>query len=153
MEFFPAPLENLVEQFARLPGIGSKSAQRLAFHVLNLPQDRARAFADAILEAKRSVTLCPVCQNLTSGGLCPICHRRQNAVGHLVPDKEVDHVQNDGRPEGHEPQLVHAVAPIHEPGQGVANFLEEIHTSASFCKKMRSFRKRTHLFYRNLPQT
>ena len=65
MEFFPAPLENLVEQFARLPGIGSKSAQRLAFHVLNLPQDQARAFADAILEAKRSVTLCPVCQNLT----------------------------------------------------------------------------------------
>ena len=61
MEFFPAPLENLVEQFARLPGIGSKSAQRLAFHVLNLPQDQARAFADAILEAKRSVTLCPVC--------------------------------------------------------------------------------------------
>ena len=80
-------------------------------------------------------------------------HRRQNAVGHLVPDKEVDHVQNNGRPEGHEPQLVHAVAPIHEPGQGVANFLEEIHTSASFCKKMRSFRKRTHSFYRNLPQT
>ena len=73
MEFFPAPLENLVEQFARLPGIGSKSAQRLAFHVLNLPQDKAQAFADAILEAKRSVTMCPVCQNLTSGGLCPIC--------------------------------------------------------------------------------
>ena len=73
MEYFPAPLEKLVEQFARLPGIGSKSAQRLAFHVLNLPQDQARDFADAILEAKRSVTLCPVCQNLTSGGLCPIC--------------------------------------------------------------------------------
>ena len=50
MEFFPAPLENLVEQFARLPGIGSKSAQRLAFHVLNLPQDKAQAFADAILD-------------------------------------------------------------------------------------------------------
>ena len=73
MEYFPAPLEKLVEQFARLPGIGGKSAQRLAFHVLNLPQDKAQAFADAILEAKRSVTLCPVCQNLTSGGLCPIC--------------------------------------------------------------------------------
>ena len=51
MEFFPAPLENLVEQFARLPGIGSKSAQRLAFHVLNLPQDKAQAFADAIVDA------------------------------------------------------------------------------------------------------
>ena len=48
MEFFPAPLERLVEQFARLPGIGGKSAQRLAFHVLNLPQNEAQEFADAI---------------------------------------------------------------------------------------------------------
>ena len=73
MEYFPAPLENLVEQFARLPGIGGKSAQRLAFHVLSLPMEEAQAFADAILEAKKAVTCCPVCRNLTAGGLCPIC--------------------------------------------------------------------------------
>ena len=73
MENFPARLEKLVEQFARLPGVGSKSAQRLAFHVLNLPMEQAQAFADAIVDAKRSVTLCPVCRNLTAGGLCPIC--------------------------------------------------------------------------------
>lgn len=73
MEFFPAPLEKLVEQFARLPGIGGKSAQRLAFHVLSLSDQDAQAFAEAILDAKRSVTCCPVCQNLTAGGLCPIC--------------------------------------------------------------------------------
>ena len=73
MEYFPAPLEKLVEQFARLPGVGSKSAQRLAFHVLNLPMEQAQAFADAIVDAKRSVTLCPVFRNLTAGGLCPIC--------------------------------------------------------------------------------
>ena len=73
MEYFPAPLENLVEQFARLPGIGGKSAQRLAFHVLSLPMEEAQAFADAILEAKKTVTCCPVCRNLTAGGLCPIC--------------------------------------------------------------------------------
>ena len=73
MEYFPAPLEKLVEQFARLPGVGSKSAQRLAFHMLNLPMEQAQAFADAIVDAKRSVTLCPVCRNLTAGGLCPIC--------------------------------------------------------------------------------
>ncbi|MDE7220660.1 MAG: recombination protein RecR, partial [Oscillospiraceae bacterium] len=73
MEYFPAPLEQLVEQFARLPGIGGKSAQRLAFHVLGLTDEEAREFADAILEAKRSVTCCPVCQNLTSGGICSIC--------------------------------------------------------------------------------
>ena len=73
MEFFPAPLENLVEQFAKLPGIGGKSAQRLAFHMLSLPMEEAQRFADAIVDAKRGVTLCPVCQNLTAGGLCPVC--------------------------------------------------------------------------------
>lgn len=73
MEYFPAALEKLVEQFARLPGIGSKSAQRLAFFVLSLPEAEAKAFADAIVDAKRTVTFCPVCRNLTDGGLCPIC--------------------------------------------------------------------------------
>ncbi len=53
--------------------MGVKSAQRLAFHVLGLTDGEAAEFADAILEAKRSVTCCPVCQNLTAGGLCPIC--------------------------------------------------------------------------------
>ena len=73
MEYFPAPLEKLVEQFARLPGIGGKSAQRLAFYVLSLTDQEAEAFAEAIVDAKRSVTCCPVCQNLTAGGLCSIC--------------------------------------------------------------------------------
>ena len=68
---FPAPLEALVEQFARLPGIGGKTAQRLAFHVLSLPEEDAQAFADAIVTAKRTVTYCPVCRNFTAGGLCP----------------------------------------------------------------------------------
>ena len=73
MEYFPAPLEKLVEQFAKLPGVGYKSAQRLAFHVLSLPEQEAQAFADAITDAKRSVTLCPVCQNLTDQELCGVC--------------------------------------------------------------------------------
>ena len=73
MQFFPAALQELADQFARLPGIGGKTAQRLAFYVLGLPQEEAQAFADAILEAKRSVHTCPVCQNLTDRELCPIC--------------------------------------------------------------------------------
>ena len=73
MEYFPVPLEKLVEQFARLPGIGGKSAQRLAFHVLSLSEAEAQEFADAIVSAKKNVTCCPVCQNLTAGGLCSIC--------------------------------------------------------------------------------
>ncbi len=73
MRYFPAALERLTEEFARLPGIGSKSAQRLAFHTLNMSQEEAEGFAEAILEAKRSVHTCPVCQNLTDRALCPIC--------------------------------------------------------------------------------
>ena len=85
MEFFPAPLENLVEQFARLPGIGGKSAQRLAFYVLGLPEEEAREFADAILDAKHSVTCCPVCQNFTLRTFCN-CGRKScsRSIGPLI---------------------------------------------------------------------
>ena len=73
MDFFPAALQNLADHFARLPGIGGKTAQRLAFHVLSLPQEEAEAFAAAILEAKAKVHTCPQCQNLTDREVCPIC--------------------------------------------------------------------------------
>ena len=73
MQFFPAALQNLADQFARLPGIGGKTAQRLAFHVLSLPLEDAEEFAAAILEAKQQVHTCPNCQNLTDRELCPIC--------------------------------------------------------------------------------
>ena len=73
MSFFPASLENLVDKFASLPGIGRKSAQRLAFHVLSLPDAEAQSFAEAIISAKKSVHCCKVCQNLTEGEICQIC--------------------------------------------------------------------------------
>ena len=73
MQFFPAALQNLSDQFARLPGIGGKTAQRLAFHVLELPLEEAEEFAEAILAAKKEVHTCPECQNLTDRELCPIC--------------------------------------------------------------------------------
>ncbi len=73
MQFFPAALQNLADQFGRLPGIGGKTAQRLAFHVLSLPLEDAENFAEAILEAKRQVHTCPICQNLTDREICPIC--------------------------------------------------------------------------------
>ena len=73
MQYFPASLQELTDHFARLPGIGGKTAQRLAFHVLSLPEGEAQAFAQAILTAKSAVHTCPVCQNLTDRELCPIC--------------------------------------------------------------------------------
>ena len=74
MEYFPPALEQLVEQFARLPGIGRKTAQRLAFFVLSLPENEVEQFSAALTRAKQSISLCPICQNLTEGeGPCPIC--------------------------------------------------------------------------------
>ncbi len=73
MQYFPAALQELADQFARLPGIGGKTAQRLAFHVLEMDHEDAQAFADAIMEAKKAVHCCPVCQNLTDREVCPIC--------------------------------------------------------------------------------
>ena len=73
MSFFPASLENLIDRFAALPGIGRKSAQRLAFYVLSLPEEETRAFADAITDAKARVRRCRICQNLTEGETCSIC--------------------------------------------------------------------------------
>ena len=89
MEYFPPALETLIEQFARLPGVGKKSAQRLAFFVLGLPDDDAQAFSDAILDAKKSISLCPVCCSFTEGeGLCPICasSKRDDATVCVVAD-------------------------------------------------------------------
>jgi len=73
MSFFPASLENLIDKFAALPGIGRKSAQRLAFHLLSQSEDEAKAFAEAIIDARSSVHCCKVCQNLTEGEICQIC--------------------------------------------------------------------------------
>lgn len=73
MHYFPAAMQELADQFARLPGIGGKTAQRLAFHVLELPMEDAQAFADAIVQAKNEVHTCPICQNLTDRQICGIC--------------------------------------------------------------------------------
>ena len=73
MKFFAPPVERLIEEFARLPGIGQKTAQRLAFYVLDMPKEDAQRFADAIMQAKNTVFTCKICQNLTDSEICPIC--------------------------------------------------------------------------------
>jgi recombination protein RecR len=67
------PLVLLTEQFAKLPGIGMKSAQRLAYHVMSMPQQEAQAFADAIANIHSRVHLCKRCQNFTDKDICPVC--------------------------------------------------------------------------------
>ena len=92
MPFFPPSLENLIDKFASLPGVGKKSAQRLAFHVLSLPEVEATAFAQAILDAKHAVHCCPVCQNLTDGDKCSICNdakRDQSVICVVAEPRDV----------------------------------------------------------------
>ena len=89
MDYFPPALESLVEQFARLPGVGRKSAQRLAFYILDQPEQTAKDFADALLRAKSAISCCPVCQNLTEGeGPCALCAspKRDHSVVCVVAD-------------------------------------------------------------------
>ena len=98
--FFPATVENLIDKFAALPGVGKKSASRLAFFVLSMPEGEAESFAEAILEAKRKVHFCPVCQNLTDTDLCPICasaKRDQSVICVVSEPKDVLSVER-----GHE---------------------------------------------------
>ncbi|MBQ7378852.1 MAG: recombination protein RecR [Clostridia bacterium] len=83
MAEYMVALRRLEEQFARLEGVGRKSATRMAFAVLEMDDAQAEEFAQAILEAKRSIHLCPVCQNMTDRELCPICsdlYRDQSVV-------------------------------------------------------------------------
>ncbi len=66
-------IENLIRQLARLPGIGSKSAQRLAYHILDMPQSHAKELADAIITARENIHFCPICGSYTENDPCPVC--------------------------------------------------------------------------------
>lgn len=119
MSFFPAALENLIEKFASLPGIGQKSAQRLAFHILSLSNEEADSFADAISAAKHTVHCCSVCQNLTDQNVCSICTspRRDERVICVVTDpKDVVAMERAREYNGHYHVLHGVISPMNHVG-------------------------------------
>ncbi|AOR24781.1 recombination mediator RecR [Clostridium taeniosporum] len=73
MEFYPVAIEKLIEEFAKLPSIGKKTAQRLTLHILNLPDDEVREFATALVKAKGTIKYCSVCGNFTDTDPCALC--------------------------------------------------------------------------------
>ena len=77
--FVPAAnaIDNLIQEFNKLPGIGPKSAQRLAFHLLRAPEEQTKLLAEAILTLKQKITLCSVCFNVTESDPCPLCRNDQ----------------------------------------------------------------------------
>ena len=73
MEFYTVAIEKLIEEFAKLPSIGQKTAQRLTLHILNLPDTEVREFANALVKARGTIKYCSVCGNFTDSDPCPLC--------------------------------------------------------------------------------
>ena len=73
MDYYSSRISKLIEELSRLPGIGPKSAQRLAFHIINMPQEQVEQIANVMTEARRNVQYCKECCTLTDHELCPIC--------------------------------------------------------------------------------
>lgn len=73
MDYYSKQISKLIEELSKLPGIGAKSAQRLAFHIINMPKEQVESLSNVIIEAKNNVCYCKECQTLTDQELCPIC--------------------------------------------------------------------------------
>ena len=103
MEYYSSHINKLIEEFSRLPGIGAKSAQRLAFHVLNMPMDQVQSLSNAILNAKANVQYCKSCYTLTDQEICPICKnpRRDHHVIMVVENtRDLAAYEKTGKFEG-----------------------------------------------------
>lgn len=90
MSYNALPLQRLIEQFEKMPGIGKKTAQRLAFYILSIPKEEALEVANAIYDACEKIKRCSLCMNLTEEELCPICHsdERDKSVICVVEDAQ-----------------------------------------------------------------
>lgn len=80
MKVFIEPIGRLINEFSKLPGVGAKTAQRFAYKVVNMSENEAKSFADAIINVKRNVHYCKICGNFSEGEICEICQNRQSNV-------------------------------------------------------------------------
>ena len=117
-EFVSLPLALAAEQFAKLPGIGIKTAQRLAYYVLNLPENEVCEMADNLVKARKSVKLCSCCQNFTERDICEICsddNRDKSVVCVVESPKDVSAFERAGGYEG----LYHVLHGLLSPMDGI----------------------------------
>ena len=92
MDFYPVAIEKLIEEFAKLPSIGQKTAQRLTLHILNLPEDEVKEFASALVKARGTIKYCSVCGNFTDTDPCSICgnpNRDKNVICVVEQPKDI----------------------------------------------------------------
>lgn len=119
MDYFVTPLQNLIEEFEKLPGIGSKTARRLAYHVVNLPKEKADKFAKAILEAKTKIRYCSVCQNFSEDEVCSLClgnQRDRSVICVVESPKDVLQMERTNEFKGLYHVLHGAISPMENIG-------------------------------------
>lgn len=115
MDYTSVPLKKLAEQFERMPGIGRKTAQRIAFYILGLPASEARAIADSINEACEKIHRCSICCNLTEEEICPICSgiKRNKSLVCVVQDvQDLMAIEKTGEYDGVYHVLHGAISPL-----------------------------------------
>ena len=115
MNFYSNYISKLIEELSHLPGIGSKTAQRLAFHIMNMPTDKVKQLSDAIIEAKENVKYCKNCYTLTDKELCPICSdsKRNHKIIMVVENtRDLAAYEKTGKYEGVYHVLHGAISPM-----------------------------------------
>lgn len=121
MAYYIAPIARLIEQFEKLPGIGHKTAQRLAFFVMSLPKEEALSFGDAIREAKEKVRYCRCCQNLSQDEICQLCaspSRDKSMICVVESPKDVIAMENTQEFKGLYHVLHGVISPMDNIGPG-----------------------------------
>ena len=114
MEYYSSHINKLIEQLSRLPGIGAKSAQRLAFHILNMPKDQVEQLSASIVNAKANVQYCKNCYTLTDQEICPICNnpRRRKVIMVVENTRDLAAYEKTGKYDGVYHVLHGAISPM-----------------------------------------
>ncbi|MCR5369714.1 MAG: recombination mediator RecR [Clostridium sp.] len=115
MDYYSTQITSLIEQLSRLPGIGSKSAQRLAFHIINMPVEQAEKLSQAIVDARKNVRYCKECQTLTDSDICPICgnpKRDHDTIMVVENSRDLAAYEKTGKYEGVYHVLHGAISPM-----------------------------------------
>ena len=118
MEIYGGEVNRLIEELSHLPGIGTRSAQRLAFYIINMPDDRAMALSNAIVNAKKNIKYCKVCCTVTDSEICPICssaHRDKKTIMVVETSRDMAAYERTGRYEG----VYHVLNGVINPSQGI----------------------------------
>jgi recombination protein RecR len=121
MELYSGHINKLIEELAALPGIGGKSAQRLAFHLINMPQDKVNRLANSIMEAKANVRYCKECYTLTDREVCPVCanlNRNRKLIMVVESTRDLAAYEKTGKYEGVYHVLHGAISPMLGIGPG-----------------------------------